>query len=80
MLIKVRFFAGLREAAHTSTVDLKLEQGATVADALTHLQALFPQLTLHEGLAYAVNQTYSSTTTLLNPDDELALIPPVSGG
>jgi molybdopterin synthase catalytic subunit len=82
MTLKVRLFAMLREGAGRDTVQIELPAGATVADA-------FDQLALSPGLGellqrlpvrMAVNREYADPGTSLAPDDELALIPPISGG
>ena len=82
MTVRVRLFAVLRERAGSETVEVELADGATVADAIDELAAL-PSLS--EPLArmpvrMAVNRVYASADTALGPDDELALIPPISGG
>jgi molybdopterin converting factor subunit 1 len=82
VIVKVRLFAILRERAGTDSVDVELEAGASVADALTEL-AKEPALTdLLERMPVqlAVNRTYAEPQTRLQAGDELALIPPVSGG
>jgi MoaE-MoaD fusion protein len=74
--VAVRLFAGLRERAGTRAVDLELSEGATVAD-------VWPALTLGDepaGLLYAVNRAYAERAARLTDGDEVALIPPVSGG
>lgn len=82
MRISVRLFAILRERAGADSVELELPEGATVAEAL---QALREQADLGEslgrmGVAMAVNREYAGPETELAPGDELALVPPVSGG
>jgi molybdopterin synthase catalytic subunit/molybdopterin converting factor small subunit len=75
MRVTVRLFAGLRELAGRSS--LELDDIATVAD-------VWPQLGLGgdepSGLLYAVNREYVSREHALADGDEVALIPPVSGG
>jgi molybdopterin synthase catalytic subunit len=82
MTISVRLFAILRERAGQDRIALELDPGATVDDALA---ALARELGLAEPLdrmavAMAVNRDYASGDTELHAGDELALIPPVSGG
>jgi molybdopterin synthase catalytic subunit len=82
MVVHVRLFAGLRERAGTDSLELELRRGATVADAM---HALAEHDGLREPLArmpvhMAVNRDYAAPATVLAPEDELALIPPVSGG
>jgi molybdopterin synthase catalytic subunit/molybdopterin converting factor small subunit len=74
--IVVRLFAGLRERAGTGERRIELADGACVAD-------VWPPLDLGErppGLLYAVNREYAADDAPLSPGDEVALIPPVSGG
>jgi len=76
MRVTVRLFAGLRERAGTGRQDLELRNGASVED-------VWPALGLGEepaGLVYAVNRTYVERDQALEDGDEVALIPPVSGG
>ncbi len=76
MEVTVRLFAMLRERAGAREVTLELPDGARVRDALARLG------TLAEGLplVLAVNREYAPEDQVLDPGDELALIPPVSGG
>jgi len=74
--VSIRLFAGLRERAGTGTRELELAEGARVAD-------VWPALGLGEepsGLLYAVNKRYADADATLAAGDEVALIPPVSGG
>ena len=76
MKANVRLFAAVRERAGTPSIELELEDGATVAD-------VWPLLDLGDeppGLLYAVNRTYADRDTRLAEADEVAVIPPVSGG
>jgi molybdopterin converting factor subunit 1 len=76
MQVRIRLFAGLRERAGTSEVSLELPDGARVSDALAQLQ----HLTGDVPVVMAVNQEYADQQLALASGDELALIPPVSGG
>ena len=76
MRVAVRLFAGLRELAGTRALELDLPAGAVAAD-------VWPALGLGEepaGLLVAINKSYAERGTLLADGDEVALIPPVSGG
>jgi MoaE-MoaD fusion protein len=80
--ISVRLFAILRERAGRSALELELPDGATVADAIERLRE---EPGLDEPLdrirvAVAVNREYASAVEPLSAGDELALVPPVSGG
>ena len=76
MKVIVRLFAGVREQAGTARRELELGDGAVLED-------VWPALGLGEepaGLLYAVNRTYADRGQALAEGDEVALIPPVSGG
>jgi MoaE-MoaD fusion protein len=82
VIVRVRFFAILRERAGTESIEVDLAEGATVADAIRALSEL-PALTGvldRLPVAMAVNREYATTDTRLVAQDELALIPPISGG
>jgi molybdopterin synthase catalytic subunit len=76
MVVHVRLFAGLRERAGTDQVELELPDGASVGEALANLRHISGEVRV----VMAVNQEYADDTWVLHPGDELALIPPVSGG
>ena len=81
MRIRVRLFAIQRELAGTREVPLDLDDGATVADAWTALVAAHPALEPgRASVRYARNGAYADETTPLADGDEVAMIPPVSGG
>jgi molybdenum cofactor biosynthesis protein MoaC len=80
--VRVRLFAILRERAGAEWVELELSDGARVADALEALSRDERLRELIERLPVrmAVNRDYADPETRLSPGDELALIPPLSGG
>src|SRR5258708_28136105 len=82
MTVTVRLFAMLRESAGTGSMELRLPQGSTVEYALGVLAQDLPlgELVRRLPLRAAVNREYADAETVLSPGDELALIPPVSGG
>ena len=77
--VRVRLFASYREAAGTNRLDAPLPAGATVADLVATLVERVPGLTKAPGLV-AVNHTYVQADQALRDGDEVAFIPPVSGG
>jgi molybdopterin converting factor subunit 1 len=82
MTVTVRLFAVFRERAGSDSIEVELDDGATVAEALDKL-AERPELTeLLERMPVrmAVNRDYADSDTPLSSGDELALVPPVSGG
>jgi MoaE-MoaD fusion protein len=76
MIVRVRLFAQLRERAGSRELSLELPEGARVRDALTAVSELAEGLPL----VMAVNREYADEDAPLSAGDELALIPPVSGG
>ena len=76
MNVTVRLFAGLRERAGCSELELELPHGARVADALAAVEHLADGAPL----VLAVNREYATPDRPLAAGDELAVVPPVSGG
>jgi molybdopterin synthase catalytic subunit/molybdopterin converting factor small subunit len=74
--VSIRLFAGLRERAGRDELELDLPDGARVADALAQVQHLAPGVSL----VLAVNREYADHDVVLHAGDELAVVPPVSGG
>jgi molybdopterin synthase catalytic subunit len=82
MTVTVRLFAVLRERAGMDSIEVELDEGATVADALDRLSAHqeLGDLLDRMPVRMAVNRDYADPATRLTAGDELALVPPVSGG
>jgi molybdopterin synthase catalytic subunit len=77
MRVRVKLFAALRERVGASERELELPEGSCAADAW----AAIPELGAEpSGLLYALNREYVARERVLADGDELALIPPVSGG
>lgn len=74
--VRVRLFAALRERAGSGSVEVELPDGAVVADVWSALGLGGEP----EGLLYALNRGYAEKNAGLSSGDEVALIPPVSGG
>lgn len=81
MRIRVLLFGVLKDIYARSCDELDLPGGATLADVLEHYRQEAPeQRTLFPVLALSVNQQYAQVTHPLREGDEVALLPPVSGG
>ena len=81
MQVSVKLFAILREKAGTSEVVLTLPDSARVSDARDQLLRQHPELTnLIDRVAFAVNRSYADLRTPVHEGDEVAALPPVSGG
>ena len=78
---KVRLFARLSELAGTREVEVEVGEGVSAGDVYQVLCERFPALRgLNASLRYAVNGEYADASHPVDEGDELALIPPVSGG
>jgi molybdopterin converting factor subunit 1 len=77
----VLLFASLREAASAPEISIEVPPGGTISDVLERLREALPN---HAGLldrcAFAVNAEYVDRDAGVHRNDEIAVIPPVSGG
>ena len=81
MDVTIRLFASLREKAGTSKLTLSVPEGTNVQQLLSLIQAEKLELEgATKGVLVAVNHEYASADTIITELDDLALIPPVSGG
>ncbi|MGH7938762.1 MAG: MoaD/ThiS family protein [Bryobacteraceae bacterium] len=81
MRVSVRFFSQLREAAGASEEEVELPASAEVADLLARLYQLHPGLEKWDRhLLIGVGLEFVERNYLLQPDEEIALMPPVQGG
>ena len=81
MRVTVRLFARLRDIAGTAELSRDLATGATIGDVWRQLAGEFPGLQPYErSISSAVNADYARLDTPLADGDEVAFLPPVSGG
>jgi molybdopterin converting factor subunit 1 len=81
MRVQVLFFGMLKDAAGKSSDSVELPEGASLGDLLEFCASSAPELRkAMPSLAMAVNQEYAGPETQLKPGDQVALLPPVSGG
>ena len=81
MQVRVLFFGVLKDLVGRASESLNLPDNATLADVLRHYESRVPRLKdMLDSLALAVNQEYAEPDVPLQSGDEVALLPPVSGG
>ncbi len=81
MKVRVRCFAAVREIVGAGELVVDLPEGSTLIQLISQLRYQFPRLEALTGsLLFSVNREYASTDKGLTAGDEVALIPPVSGG
>ncbi len=77
----VRLFAAAKQIAGSDVVTLELSDKATLAELRVALVNRFPQLgPLQQHLRFSVNAEFASDEHAVREEDEIACIPPVSGG
>lgn len=80
MKVQVLFFASLRERTGRKTMEVEIDAGATAEALLQQLRQDIPGMTGAGRISVAVNEEYVEPNHVLSDGDEIALIPPVSGG
>ena len=82
MLIEVKLFAGLREAAGAGEIEVELKDGATAEALVAELRQRpgLERILTDMPIRVAVNRSYVDGDTKLSQGDEVALVPPISGG
>jgi molybdopterin converting factor subunit 1 len=80
MKLKIALFGIAKEIVGSSTLDLTAPDHHSVADLMTQLRTQYPALRELTSFAVAVNSEYAAEGYRLRENDEIALIPPVSGG
>jgi molybdopterin synthase sulfur carrier subunit len=79
MNVQVRLFAVFRELVGAETIELPASQAQTVGEIWGRLLVRCPELNHHVPSA-AINATYASLNDRVEAGDEVAFLPPVSGG
>jgi molybdopterin converting factor subunit 1 len=81
MRVRVRLFARLRDLVGAGEIEWHAAEGATVGDVWHALAARFPAIAPYErSVSCAVNADYAKMSAVVSEGDEVAFLPPVSGG
>jgi len=81
MHVTIRLFARLRELAGAGELTRQIPEGSSAMEVWQALAAEFPAMTDYgRSISCAVNEEYSRLTATLHDGDEVAFLPPVSGG
>lgn len=79
MKLRVLLFGIVKEVAGTPHLDVELEE-PSVDNLISEIQNKHQELRSLKSMLVAVNNEYATGEKLLNPEDEIAIIPPVAGG
>jgi molybdopterin synthase sulfur carrier subunit len=80
MVTRLLIFGIAKDIVGSSTTEITLPENATVTDLKSTLQERYPQLKQLSTFMIAVNNQYATGNEIIKPNDEVAIIPPVSGG
>jgi len=81
MKLHIRLFAAARQMAHCDVLEIDCPEGVTVAALRQIVASACPALApILPHMRFAVNTEYATEQQVLGPDDQIACIPPVSGG
>ncbi len=80
-MIRVLLFGAAADRAGTRETELPVDEGVTLAEIWPLLAGRHPDLApMHDTLAFAINGEYARGDAGVSPGDEVAVLPPVSGG
>ena len=81
MKLTILSFASIKEIVGSGTIELDMKDGAIISDLYEKLSADYPEVArFGNSLKFAVNEEFVDSDKTLNEGDEVALLPPVSGG
>ncbi|MBI3358452.1 MAG: molybdopterin converting factor subunit 1 [Nitrospirae bacterium] len=78
--ITIRFFAHLKDLAGMESVSLPFEQDCPLKQLIAQLEETIPALKSRGGIQMAVNHAFVNDEAIIHPGDEIAFLPPFSGG
>ena len=80
MKYKINLFGVTRDIVGGNIIEVEMSKSADVQTILSELKTKYPKLKDIKSLLVAVNSEYAESDLTLSENDEIALIPPVSGG
>lgn len=80
MKIKILAFGIVKDILKGSEIELEVNNSSTVSDLKNNLETTFPEMKKLKSYLIAVDDEYAENDLVLNSNNEIAIIPPVSGG
>ncbi|MFK7980088.1 MAG: MoaD/ThiS family protein [Saprospiraceae bacterium] len=80
MVLEIMAFGITKDIVGKTILNFELPEGSSVKELKEQLEANYPKMQELKSLLIAVNEEYGDETHILSEKDEIALIPPVSGG
>ena len=81
MTIMLKFYGQLRDITQKEKEQIQVDKGSTIEDLVGVITTRFPNLEPHlKTVSFAVDNEYARTETVLREGNEVALLPPISGG
>lgn len=80
MEVAILAFGISKEIFSSAQINFEIKNGMTVGDLKRGLEKKYPRLTTLKSYMIAVNKAYAHDALIILPQDEIAVIPPVSGG
>lgn len=81
MKVKLLLFASLKDIAGRRDLEMELDDGSTLQQVTEKLTSLYPEIgRMQNSVRIAINQEFADENIPLNNGDEIAFLPPMSGG
>ena len=80
MRINVRYFGQFKDITGLTEEEIETKDGVTVIELRDQVREKYPRIAAKREVLVAVNNTFTSLETVINPEDKVAFFPPVSGG
>ena len=80
MRIKIRYFGQFRDITGLTEEEIETRDGVTVVELRDQVREKYPRIAAKREVLVAVNNSFAPLDTVINPEDNVAFFPPVSGG